>query len=66
MYWLFKRVQQHLMSARKLDGAPDLLLCPVVEDGMHLVTAVLPYEGVLLGLTILLYPILVHCTATST
>jgi hypothetical protein len=60
IYWLFKRVQQHLMSARKLDGAPDLLLCPIVEDGMLLVAAVLPYlmhEGVLLGLTILLYPI---------
>ena len=48
------------MSARKLDGAPDLLLCPIVEDGMLLVAAVLPYlmhEGVILGLTVLLHPI---------
>ena len=52
--------QQHLMGARKLDGAPDHLLCPVVEDGVLLVTAVLPYlmhEGVLLGLAVILYPI---------
>ena len=48
------------MSARKLEEAPDHLLCPVVEDGVLLVTAVLPYlmhEGVLLGLAVLLYPI---------
>ena len=49
-----------MMSARKLDGAPDHLLCLVVEDGVLLVTAVLLYlmhEGITLGLTVLLYPI---------
>ena len=49
-----------MMGARKLDGAPDHLLYPVVEGGVLLVAAVLPYlmhEGVILGLTVLLHPI---------
>ena len=49
-----------MMSARELNEAPDHLLCPVVDDGVLLVTAgllCLMHEGVLLGLAVLLYPV---------